>query len=179
MEYEEFLSNKNTEGLKIKKIANDLLPEEFGEYGIESYSLINRLKETVAFCGFTRIDPPSRNTHMPTLRKNLSINGDKTWLPAIENNGEGICIFFDKEKLAKWSQQEACINRSNPLWDRATNRDWPNLLEHSFSVYLFLHTFAHLLINEFSFTCGYSSASLKERIYCNMDSTQTERWPQS
>ena len=76
MEYREFLSNKNTEGLN-KKIANDLLPEEFGEYGIESYSLINRLKETVAFCGFTRIDPPSRNTNITTLRKNLSINGDK------------------------------------------------------------------------------------------------------
>jgi hypothetical protein len=32
-----------------------------------------------------------------------------------------------------------------------------------------LHTLAHLLINQLSFDCGYGSASLRERIYCDAE----------
>ena len=35
--------------------------------------------------------------------------------------------------------------------------------------YLLLHTFAHALIAQLSFDCGYGSASLRERIYCELD----------
>ena len=31
------------------------------------------------------------------------------------------------------------------------------------------HTLAHMLINRLSFDCGYGSASLRERIYCEME----------
>jgi hypothetical protein len=31
--------------------------------------------------------------------------------------------------------------------------------------FVLIHTFAHLLINELIFACGYSSASLRERLY--------------
>src|SRR5208283_1767756 len=39
--------------------------------------------------------------------------------------------------------------------------------------FVLLHTLAHSLINQLSFDCGYGSASLRERIYCNLDE-QTE-----
>jgi len=32
-----------------------------------------------------------------------------------------------------------------------------------------IHTFAHALIKELTFTCGYGSASLRERLYCNLE----------
>jgi hypothetical protein len=35
--------------------------------------------------------------------------------------------------------------------------------------YVLLHTFAHLLITQLAFDCGYGSASLRERIYCDID----------
>ena len=35
--------------------------------------------------------------------------------------------------------------------------------------FLLLHALAHSLINQLSFDCGYGSASLRERIYCNLD----------
>ena len=35
-----------------------------------------------------------------------------------------------------------------------------------------LHTLAHLLINELVFTCGYSSASLRERLYVSRESAR-------
>ena len=40
--------------------------------------------------------------------------------------------------------------------------------------YVLLHTFAHVLIGQLSFDCGYGSASLRERIYCESeDSDET------
>ena len=35
--------------------------------------------------------------------------------------------------------------------------------------YVLLHTVAHALIGQLSFDCGYGSASLRERIYCESD----------
>jgi hypothetical protein len=35
--------------------------------------------------------------------------------------------------------------------------------------FVLLHTFAHILIRELSFRAGYGSASLRERIYCNLE----------
>ena len=34
--------------------------------------------------------------------------------------------------------------------------------------FVMLHTFAHLLINQLVFECGYSSASLRERLFCSI-----------
>jgi hypothetical protein len=36
--------------------------------------------------------------------------------------------------------------------------------------FVLIHTFAHLVINQFSYECGYGSSSLRERIYCNIES---------
>ena len=36
-------------------------------------------------------------------------------------------------------------------------------------MFALLHALAHSLINQLSFDCGYGSASLRERIYCNVD----------
>ena len=35
--------------------------------------------------------------------------------------------------------------------------------------FVLIHSFAHLVINQFSFECGYGSSSLRERIYCNLE----------
>lgn len=40
--------------------------------------------------------------------------------------------------------------------------------------YIFLHTFAHLLIRQLTLMCGYSGASLKERIYTDFEGRSAE-----
>lgn len=40
--------------------------------------------------------------------------------------------------------------------------------------YILLHTIAHLLIRQLSFECGYTAASLRERIYCNTVNNEYE-----
>ena len=36
--------------------------------------------------------------------------------------------------------------------------------------FVLIHTFAHLLINQLAFECGYGSSSIRERIYCEKTS---------
>jgi hypothetical protein len=36
--------------------------------------------------------------------------------------------------------------------------------------FIMVHTFSHLLINQLAFDCGYSSTSLRERVYCGPNS---------
>ena len=43
-------------------------------------------------------------------------------------------------------------------------------INESFSeTYVMLHTFAHLFIREISNICGYSTASIREKIYSEID----------
>jgi hypothetical protein len=39
-------------------------------------------------------------------------------------------------------------------------------MENYVPEYLLIHTFAHLIINQLSYECGYGSSSIRERIYC-------------
>lgn len=46
-----------------------------------------------------------------------------------------------------------------------------NFMDSSFSpLYVMLHSFSHLFIREISNICGYSSASIREKIYSHIDS---------
>ncbi len=38
--------------------------------------------------------------------------------------------------------------------------------------FVLIHTFAHLMINQLSFDCGYGSSSIRERVYCEKTSNQ-------
>mgnify|MGYP000851663346 CR=1 FL=1 len=120
---------------------------------------IDKLTEVVTMLGFTRVKSWSGKIDDEKIAP-LSSKKQK-WLPAVQMNGEGIFIEFDIAKLTKWS---------NSIGDyyvqMKRNLEQSFLLNERFSSeYIFLHTFAHLLIRQLSLECGYSAASLKEKIY--------------
>jgi hypothetical protein len=101
------------------------------------------------------------------------------WLPAIEVFGEGIYLELSEERINQWqaSNKEWLQSRlSDQFVTRladvfqtlpplgAANRIWA-------SRYLLIHSFAHILINQFVFECRYSTASLRERLYISADAT--------
>jgi hypothetical protein len=99
-------------------------------------------------------------------------NVEPTWVPATQTRGEGIFIRLREEILAKWEkdadahahmqQLEAAYGRFR-LNRKREPTGWPG------ARYLLLHTLSHLLIRQMSLECGYSSASLSERIYHDLD----------
>ncbi len=135
--------------------------------------LVERLRAVQTLIGFTRIDSPSNFAdpgEIPEVqRAPLSRNKPK-WVPAVEVRGEGIFIQFDELALESWLQrsevQEADekFHTAHARWRKSHGIPYP-WANYPGLRYVLLHTFAHALMRQLSLECGYSMASLTERIY--------------
>lgn len=128
---------------------------------------VTRLREVRALCGFTRVLPPAGRSDPRVAPLAVS---PMNWLPAVENRGEGIFLRLDPVRLARWESTRLVAERARTI-DQAYRADWarrggqgdpPRTITPRFLV---LHALAHALIRQLSLDCGYSSASLRERIY--------------
>ena len=136
------------------------VPEELSDY-FEQIKIVGRLREVQVLQGFKRISPDGSNMS-PLSRKPLN------WLPANELYGEGIFIRFNESKITEWERKNS--RRYNPLVHRAKDNFFAfNKISGDRCRYILLHTAAHLLIRELTMQCGYTSASIKEKIYASVD----------
>ena len=127
---------------------------------IKRVVLLDKLREVRVFCGFERVKPGVSIVPPSGQHKDIK------WLPAIEVFGEGIFIELDQKALKEWEQKSSGFikGRISPMNKRYAESNVSYLPEPCSSLVL-LHTFAHLLIRQLSFECGYSSGSIRERIY--------------
>lgn len=133
------------------------VPKKYHDY-FEQIAVVDRLTVTQAFTGFTRITRNEKNS--------VAISQyQKKWLPAVELTGEGIFIRFNREKVSQW--RNANSSRYNRM--RKAMEDSRFILDSFSETYVMLHTFAHLFIREISNVCGYSAASIREKIYSEID----------
>lgn len=139
---------------------------------IERVRSVSVLQETRALRGFTRgTDKDLKITEGKALLRRRSLAPDKDWLPAYVVKGEGIYFELDGERLAQWEARGEVQARADRIARRygqvITDRGGhPRDLSPRM---VMLHTLAHLMINELVFTCGYSSASLRERLYVSRE----------
>jgi hypothetical protein len=142
---------------------------------LESVVQVTRLRETKALVGFTRIDAPEWGDIDPEERAPLVANGKPTWLPASVTRGEGILLKFRPDVIHAWEQANA--NSDHLLRMRDSHLRWranremtpPHEPHWPGDRYLLLHTLSHLLIREITLECGYSSASISERVFARTD----------
>ena len=138
--------------------------------GIEKVVLVQRLREVMALVGFTRFEAAAPDTDgeldMGVRRADLARN--VTWVPAVENRGEGIFLLFRRKAIEDWLALPSVIERAVQL--RRGFDAWK--AEHSSSsrkfagpAYIMLHSFAHLMITTIALECGYPASSIRERIY--------------
>ncbi|MER5767115.1 DUF1998 domain-containing protein [Streptomyces sp. NPDC001985] len=125
--------------------------------------LADRLREVRALQGFTRVSPDAAFVPADTA-------GRLRWLPAVEVFGEGIFLTLDQERLSEWEDDPEVRNRVAGIradLDRSFQKD--RLEARTGAVlaprFVLLHTLAHLLIRQLSFESGYTTASLRERVY--------------
>lgn len=132
---------------------------------IKNVSLVNKVRVVNALVGFSRINPVMGRDD----RGFVSIKRDETdWYPAYEVRGEGIFIEFDSDEVNRWIEEHPdVLKRAQILNDNYAHsylgQNYPRTITPKF---ILLHTLSHLLITQLSFECGYSIASLSERIYC-------------
>jgi hypothetical protein len=130
--------------------------------------LAHKLRETRVFAGFTRIFPTNDQTlqqKRQMLRRHPA--AQKEWLPAYIVFGEGVFFEFDSTRLKEWEERPSVVARFARLNARYANvqsrsgRPVISILPRM----VFIHTFAHLVMNRLTFECGYSTAALRERLY--------------
>lgn len=151
-------------------------PEAFAHL-LERVVLVRRLREVRALVGFTRLQAEDNMVEDPDYAPEVvPLTPEKPlWIPAVEIRGEGIFIRFNEEALNEWEKRPAVRLREEMIhtayvdWRKARNRSpegFPGIR------YVLLHTFAHAMIRELSLACGYSAASIRERIYASTASDQ-------
>ena len=132
--------------------------------------LVHRLREVVAQVGFTRFESAAPDTdgelEMGVRRAKLA--REVSWLPSVENKGEGIFIQFDTDAVESWASRGDVQDRGRQLdsgfkcWldeHQGSHRKFPGL------PYLMLHSFSHMLITAVALECGYPASSIRERVY--------------
>lgn len=177
MEYDAILSEsggENQDFFVTKCLSNEYIKNESDNNvckGFSSIGLMHKLRETRAFVGFSRWLPDD-GKNLEDRKNFIKLGNNITWLPAIVIRGEGVFFEFNQTKIKSWAQQPQIKERITILSNNYNNerikrgREVRNITPE----FVLIHTFAHLVINQFSFECGYGSSSLRERIYCNQDS---------
>lgn len=107
----------------------------------------------------------SNNDYAPISKKILN------WLPAIELFGEGIFIEVDEEKVEEWEEKNK--DRYKLMAEKHKNASWigHEMFNSENPRFVLLHTLSHLLIKQLTIQCGYSTASVKEKIYSSIAGT--------
>ena len=169
-------------------LSNGTSSDDEGEYsayevdvpnGFEKYfnqiTVVDRLTVIQALKGFTRVYPWSEGYDFTDKNKQkiapLS-SYPKEWLPAISLRGEGIYISFHKKAMDSW--RERIKDRYDKMLKNLNNSMMSHRLDRFSPEYVLLHTFSHLLIRQLSNECGYSTASIREKIYSTFKTDASE-----
>ena len=174
---------KDSKNIPDLRVINAEVPDQLKPW-FQGINLVERLKETRVFFGFDRLVPtPNPISEMPEIALNQLFmeppqNRTDRWLPAVKVFGEGLYFELDENKINEWqtTNKEWLMNRINegfisrlseeflvlsPITE--ANMEWA-------SRYLLIHSLSHIIINQLIFECGYSTASLRERLYISSDS---------
>ena len=149
------------------------------ESQISAVLLLERLREVNALLGFTRVEAPEESGDPDERPPMADLCAElPTWVPSGQVHGEGIFIRFDEDVLQRWEQRGSVRERDEKLI--SGHKGWRNSRKldpdesYPGARYVLLHTIAHLLIRELALECGYSSASIRERIYAGTEGEQAQ-----
>jgi hypothetical protein len=143
---------------------------------IDQVVLVSRLRAVRALLGVTRLSAPDRDELRPAKRISLS-RGPAEWVPAVEQRGEGVFLELRETHVAAWARSVAdhehitALGRAYQQW--ALDRDQTPTAGFPIARFLLIHTLSHILMRQVALECGYSSASLRERIYLGSPASPT------
>ena len=138
--------------------------------GIDKLVLVHRLRDVVSLLGFTRFEAvnPDKDGELDLDVMRASLAETITWLPTVENRGEGVFVSFKPDVVERWLTRPGVRARGQTIgagWQLWTeNRDirkdgFPGL------PYVMLHSLSHMLMSTIALHSGYPASSLRERVY--------------
>jgi hypothetical protein len=145
-------------------------PKRYAQY-FEKIVLAERLREVRALVGFTRIESPSDYDNpaaFPASQRARLSRTQPTWVPASEIRGEGLFFHFKEAVIQNWVKKHKARDdvflEAHQRWRIARKLEPPHEFYPGIQ-FILLHSFAHALIRQLAVECGYTTASLRERIY--------------
>ncbi|MGL5724804.1 DrmB family protein [Cetobacterium sp.] len=168
-EYDAILNYRKFEKDSFFK-AIDENPEELKKY-FSKIIRVEKLKELIVLKGFNRVKMPDYGEDNISNLVELNSGKDK-WLPAVEAFGEGIFLEFNRKTLDRWNEILEVSKKGN-LYNSIysaylKSKDWEKREDRDAN-YLLIHTLSHLLIKKLGDVSGYTSTSIRERIYYGKD----------
>jgi hypothetical protein len=157
---------------KLKRVA----PPKGYESFFEDTVLVERIREVRTLLGFTRIESNADFAEATLLKDGRLTKlcaGSPTWLPASEVRGEGIFLRVREDALLAWQAKPAVQQLQKEFLD--SHKAWRMLrklkpAEEGFPGIrlVLLHSLAHALMRQIVLDCGYSAASVRERLYSRL-----------
>ncbi len=138
---------------------------------IERIVLVEQLREVRALIGFTRIDAPGELGDENQAERRMRIARQApAWVPAAEVRGEGIFIQLREEAVRAWSLRPAVQAWGKRFFDahiawRNHRYITPAAANFPEMRYVLLNSLAHILMRRLTLACGYTAASIRERLY--------------
>lgn len=165
----------DNKGLRFKDIK---LPNELTDF-FKKIQQVEELKVTNVQLDFTRVKPKERIVVNGEVQESssgqniFSIDSKELYtLPANETLGEGLFFEFSNEIIDSWVSENISelenrfgkylnsIPDSNSQGLSSKMKIYNNKYKH-----FLIHSFSHMMMRELEFSCGYPTASLKERLY--------------
>jgi hypothetical protein len=145
-------------------------PPEAYRKVLKKVVLAERLREVRALTGFTRIESPGDYTEVGDFPQEQRVplgRKEPRWVPTSEVRGEGVFLQFSEDAIEAWvkktGEREGEFFEAHKRWrkNRGLEPDdgFPTIR------YVLLHSLSHALIRQFAIECGYTTASIRERIY--------------
>jgi Domain of unknown function (DUF1998) len=165
-EYQQFVQHTRAFGENTEfEIRPSPGPAELSGW-IQQVTRATRLREVRAIRGFTRVFPPISPNDDRIAR--ISLN-KQVWLPAVENRGEGLFLLLRPDRVREWEATPSVVERVTTIKAAyaAKLQEWgrEDTGKPISARFLLVHSLAHILIRQLSLSCGYSSPSLRERLY--------------
>jgi len=172
-EAQALLIERTDPDLTVRRTTASALDEPFSGL-LAGVSLVDRLRVTKAFLGFSRLGGTddellgARRVRRDLLWREHPGN----WLPAALVFGEGILLEFDATRMTEWARRPEVIARRDLLVNRYLRQGGRRsvVVDEVTPEYIALHTLAHLAVLELAFLSGYSATSMSERVYVDRDS---------
>ncbi len=154
---------------KLKRVP---APNGFEAF-FEDTVLVERIREVRALLGFTRIESNADFAEATVLKDGritkLSRESPR-WLPASEVRGEGIFLRIREDALLAWQGKPEVQQLQREFLD--SHKAWRRLrklepVQEGFPGIrlVLLHSLAHALMRQIVLDCGYTAASVRERLY--------------
>jgi ribosomal protein S27AE len=132
---------------------------------------VNRLRVVMVQTGYRRLDPLN-----PPVNR-VYDDGQRCWYPGVELFGEGIFLDLDPGSQPDSTAHHfplngAAANAWFDAWidpDDFEQRIHPDDRDGLHPVFVWWHTLAHRLINALAVDSGYSGASIRERVFVDVD----------